>query len=248
MVPALPVSSLALLLAFILQTAAPPGWQDAKNKALDLTLAGKDLDVVALYEKFVAQYPNFAEGHVMLGAAHESVARGAMRSGAADPIALRTKHYEAAIEQMRRGLDLAGARAPFDWFRGFIDIHGIVGVNRPAEYERLVKEAVTRYPADPYAQSYLLTWLAQQGRPIDAAAKAARAAIPKTADARDALAGSLATYVRDFGRLMPESGVSALLTEASSLVDEALKMKPGDQNVLRTKTQIESLRKSAQRQ
>ena len=37
-------------------TGAPPaGWREAKSRGLDLTLAGKELEVVALYEKFVKQ-------------------------------------------------------------------------------------------------------------------------------------------------------------------------------------------------
>jgi len=132
--------------------------------------------------------------------------------------------------------------APFDWMRGFIDIHGVVGVDRPAEYERLVREAVARYPAEPHAHAYLIALLAQQGQPIAAAAGAARAAIPKTADARVALAGSLAAFVTDFGRLTA-SGAQALLAEASSLVDEALKMKPGDEGAVRTRARIEQLHK-----
>lgn len=42
---------------------------------------------------------------------------------------------------------------------------------------------------------------------------------------------------------MPASGLTALLAEASSLVDEALKMNPKDSYALRTKSLIEQLRK-----
>ncbi|HYD08423.1 MAG TPA: hypothetical protein VEC60_22010, partial [Reyranella sp.] len=125
---------LIFVLALALQAAAtdaPPGWRAAKDKALDLTIAGKDLDVLAIYEKFAAQHPKFAEAQFMLGAAHEQVARGAVRNKLPDPVATRMKHYELAITHMRRGIDMAGAGAPFDWFRGFIDIHGLVGVDRP---------------------------------------------------------------------------------------------------------------------
>ena len=220
----------------------PPGWKEAKSQALDLTLSGKDLEAIALYEKWVARYPSFAEAHFMLGAAHESAGRATIGSRVPDARASREQHYDAAILHMRRGLELAGRRAPFDWMRGFIDIHGVVGVDRPAEYERLVREAVARYPAEPHAHAYLIALLAQQGQPIAAAAGAARAAIPKTADARVALAGSLAAFVTDFGRLTA-SGAQALLAEASSLVDEALKMKPGDEGAVWTRARIEQLHK-----
>ena len=236
------ITAIALLQAGA--EAPPPGWREATSKALDLTLAGKDLELIAIYEKFVAQYPNFAEGHFMLGTAYESAARATIRSRTPDASATRAKYFETAIVHMRRGLELAGRRAPFNWMRGFIDIHGIVGVNRPAEYEQLIRAAVKQYPAEPYAHSYLLALLAEKGQPIAAAAAAARAAIPRTAAARADLAGSLAFYVKDFRRLMPESAVKALLAEASSLVDEALKLKPGDADALRTRALIEELRKA----
>jgi hypothetical protein len=242
---------LILTLAFGAQTGVtetpPPGWREAKSQALDLTLAGKDLEVVARYEKWVARYPKFAEAHFMLGAAHESVARATFGSRAPDALTTRAKHFEAAILHLRRAFEIAKGRVPFDWMRGFIDIHGIIGVNRPAEYERLVLEAVKQYPAEPHAHAYVLELLAQKGEPLDAAARAARAAIPPGADARVDLAGSLAAYVNDFGRLLPASGVKALLAEASSLVDEALTLKPGDAGALRVRTQIEQLRKASER-
>lgn len=244
------MKGLIFLVTLMLQAGAvqtePAGWRDIKNKAMDLSIAGRDIEVVALCEKFLAQYPNFAEAHMMLGAAHEQVARGAVRSGAADPLAVRAKHYDAAITEMRRGLELAGNRASFDWMRGLIDIHGIVGVDRPAEYERLVREAVTKYPAEPHAHAYLLYILANKGQSIDVAAKAARAAIPRTADARVDLAASVASFVNDYRRIMPASGVTALLVEASSLVDEALTLQPGNRDALRTRADIERLRKPPQ--
>lgn len=221
----------------------PPGWREAKSKALDLTLSGKDLEVVAVYEKWVARYPKFAEAHFMLGAAHESVARATFGSRAPDALTTRAKHFDAAILHLRHAFELAGNQAPFDWMRGFIDIHGLVGVNRPVEYERLVREAVIRYPAEPYAHGYLLALLAERGQPIDAAARAARAAIPKSADARAALSGFLTSFVGDFGRLMPASALKTLLDEASSLVDEALRLKPNHAAALRTRARIEQLRK-----
>lgn len=48
--------------------------------------------------------------------------------------------------------------------------------------------------------------------------------------------------MNDYRPLMPASGLSALLAEASSLVDEALKLKPGDAAALLTKAKIERLR------
>lgn len=238
--------ALIAALTFTLQavSADPPGWRAAMDKAMDLSIAGKDLAVVALYEPFVAKYPKFAEAHVMLGAAHEQVGRGAVRNRMPDPVAARMKHYELAITHMRRGIELAGPRAPFDWVRGYIDIHGIIGVDRPAEYERIVRESVVKYSADPYAHAYMLFVLAKKGEPLGAAAKAARAAIPKTGEARANLAGLLTSLVTDHRPLMPAAGVNAAVAEASALIDEALKMSPGDASALRVRGNIERLRKS----
>lgn len=221
----------------------PPGWRETMQKYMDLTLAGKELEAVALFEKFVAQHPNFVEGHFMLAGAHESVARATFGSGAPDAAKTRAKYFESAIVLMRRALEMAGPNVSFDWVRGYIDIHGVVGVNRPAEYERLVRDAVVRYPAEPYAHAYLLALLAQKGEPIDAAARAARATIPRTADARSAVAGSLASHVSNFRALMPAAGVNALLGEAMAFADEAVKLNPKDAHAMRTKARLEELRK-----
>jgi hypothetical protein len=218
----------------------PPGWSETKSKALDLTLEGKDLAVLAMYEAWVARHPDFADGHFRLGAAHESVARGMVTSRAPDAQPTRTKHFEAAAVHMRRGLDLAGPDASFLMMRPLIDLHGVVGLNRPTEYERLVGEGVTRYPAEPLAHAYLLAVLATKGEPIEAAARAARAAIPAGPKARVAMAGALLALVGDLGRLTPVLG-PALLPEASRLIDEALALKPGDAAALRARGNIQAM-------
>lgn len=219
----------------------PPGWPAAKSKALDLVLDGKDLEAVSVYEKWVAEHPNFAEGHFMLGAVHESVARAMFTSRVPDAAITRRKYFDAAVLHMRRALELAGREAPFWWIRALIDIHGVVGLNQPAEYERFVRKAVAEYPAEPLAHAYLLALLAGKGGPIDAVARAARGAIPKGPDARVELAGALVGFVQDFGRLTPALA-PALLPEALRLVDEALKLKPGDAAALDTRARIQSMR------
>jgi hypothetical protein len=221
--------------------APPPGWSATMSKGLDLVVAGKDLEAVALYEQFVARHPTFAEGHFMLGATHESVARAAFTRRVPDAAATRRKHLDAAVLHMRRARELAGRRAPFDWMRGLIDIHGVIGLNQPAEYERLVREGVAQDPAEPDAHAYLLALLAEKGEPIDAAARAARAAIPQGPAARVDLAGSMVGFVDTFGRLTP-SLASTLLPEASRLADEALKLKPGDKAALDLRSRIEFMR------
>ena len=224
----------------------PPGWRELESKTLDLTLEGKDLEVLALYEQWVARHPDFGEGHFMLGAAHESVARGLRTSRAPDAQATRIKHLETAAVHMRRGLELAGPDDSFLTMRSLIDLYGFFGLDRPADYERLVREGVARYPAEPLAHGYLLQVLATKGEPIEAAARAARAAIPKGPGARVELAGALVQFVRGVGRLTP-AAATVLLPEASRLVDEALKLKPGDPSALDERASIHELQSNASR-
>ena len=137
-----------------------------------------------MYEAWVARHPDFADAHFRLGAAHESVARGMGTSRAPDA---RTKAHETFRSRgphIRRGLELAGPDASFLKMRALIEVHGVIGLNRPAEYERLVREGLARYPAEPLAHAYLLEVLATKGEPIEAAARAARVAIPKGPGAR----------------------------------------------------------------
>jgi hypothetical protein len=220
---------------------SPPGWSETKSKALDLMMADKDLAAVAVFENWVATHPAFGEGYFWLGAAHEGVARATFTSRAADAQTTRTKHFEAAALHMRRGLELAGPDTSFMILRSLIDLHGVIGLNRPAEYERLVREAVARHPTEPLAHAYLLGFLATQGEPIEAAARAARAALPKGPGARVDVASALVAKVRDLGRLTPALG-PALLPEASRLVEEALTLKPGDAAALRVLGDIDAVR------
>jgi hypothetical protein len=224
----------------------PPGWKELQSKTLDLTLEGKHLEVLAIYEQWVVKHPDFVEGHLMLAGAHESVARAMRTSRAPDAQATRTKHLETAAVHIRRGLELAGPDDSFWIMRGLIDVHGVLGLDRPAEYERLVREGVTRYPAEPLAHRYLLVLLATKGEPIDAAARAARAAIPKGPAARVHLAGALVESVRSFGRLTPALA-TVLLPEASRLIDEALKLKPGDARALDVRASIHDLQTNSSR-
>ena len=212
------------------------------SKAFDSLREGKELAALAVYERWVARHPDFWEGYFALGGAHESVARAVFTSRGPDAQATRTKHFEAAAVHIRRGLELAGPEASFMDMRVLIDLYGVIGLNRPAEHERLVREGVARYPAEPFAHASLLEVLATKGEPIEAAARAARAAIPKGPGARVALADALVTNVASpLGRLTPALA-PALLPEASRLIDEALTLKPGDAEALKVRQHIESVR------
>jgi hypothetical protein len=224
----------------------PPGWADTKRKARDLTREDKHREAVALYERWVAAHPDFPEGHFRLGEAKESLAVALVVSGAPNQDAERIRHFEAAASHMRRALDLAGPAAPFLMMRALIDIHGVVGLGRPAEYARLVRAGVTRFPAEPQAHGYLLALIAAKGEPIDAAARAARAAIPEGPDGRVALAGALVAQVATRGSLT-RGLAPTLLPEASRLVDEALQVKPDHAAALRLRANILAVHATASR-
>jgi hypothetical protein len=208
-----------------------------------MTIEGKDADVVAIYEKWVADYPNFADAHAMLAGAHESLGRAALRSRAPDAANTSTAQFEIVAVHLRRAVDLTASSdaMTYDPIRSLIDIYGPLGLNRPAEYERLVGEGLKRHPADPLAHAYVIAVLARKGDPIDGAARAARAAMPKTAHARTELAAVLMAFARDDG----ETVAVALAAAALGLVDDALKLNPNDIDALEQKAEI--LRTQARR-
>ena len=223
--------------------AAPPGWSEALRQTLDLTLASKHTEVIAIMEKWVAKYPSFVEARAMLGAAHENLGRDIRVSGAPDARVKSVPHYEAAVEHFRRALDLPGAG--FDVMRALIDIHGLIALNRPAEFERLVREAVKRYPAEPGAHDYLIALVAGTEGLLDEAVRAALVALPKTADARADLAGYLFQSAKDPLQMSPD----AVLRSALRFADEALKINPAHKDALREKARIleEQARRSSMR-
>jgi len=222
---------------------SPPGWSETLKKTIDMELAGKVAEIVPIYEKWVADYPNFADAHVMLAGAHENLGRAALRSHAPDAAKTSTAQFEMAAVHLRRAVELtAGSGAMTDDpIRGLIDLYGPFELNRPAEYERLVGEGLKRHPTDPGAHAYLIALIARKEEPIDGAVRAARAAIPKTAKARTELAGHLMA----FGRDDRETVAVRLAAAALALVDDALTLNPNDIDALEQKAEI--LRTQARR-
>jgi hypothetical protein len=212
--------------------AVPPGWSEVVGQTLDRTLAGKHAESIAILEKWVARYPNFFDARLMLGGAHESLGRDVLTSGAADAREQSVKHFEAAVVHFRRALDLPGADIMA--MRVLIDVHGPVGLNRPAEYERLVHEGLKRFPAAPDAHAYLIDLLASKEAPLDDAVRAALATLPKGPDARATLAGML----YHFSREPDQPGGEAVLRVALQFAEEALTIDPTHTDALREKTRI----------
>jgi len=221
----------------------PPDWLETRTKATRFEAEGKNAEMLALYVQWVAEHPDFGEGHFELGHAHEAIARVMMMSGP-DAQPTRQRHLEASALHMRRGLELTGPDAPFWMMRALIELHDHFGLNRPAEYERLVRESVVRYPAEPGAHAYFLALLASKGIPIKTAARAARAAIPKGPEARVDLAGALVAHVAVPSFRTPALAPT-LLPEASRLIDEALTLRPGDAEALHLRAQIHDMQATA---
>jgi hypothetical protein len=228
----------------------PPGWSETSSKERDLRREGKHLEVLAMYEQWVARHPDFGEGHFNLGTAHVGVVQALAKSSAPDARTTRMKHVEAAVVHMRHAVDLAGPRFSFTAMLQLIDLYDKNGVlgglnSQPAQYERLVRESVTRYSNEPFAHALLLELLATKGEPIEAAARAARAAIQEP-EGRVSIARELVSKVQFYGHLTPALA-PVLLPEASRLIDEVLKMKPGDAEALEVRSEIQKLRKASPR-
>jgi hypothetical protein len=87
-----------------------------------------------------------------------------------------------------------------------------------------VDEGLDRHPADPFAHAYAITLLARKGEPIDGAVRGARAAMPRTANARTELAGVLMAFVQGDS----ESVGVPVAAAALDLVNDALTLDPND--------------------
>jgi len=196
----------------------PPGWSETLRSTLDMTLAGKHDEVIAVYEKWVATYPNFGDAHSMLCGAYEAKARDLMVKRVPDAGSLALKLLDQAAVHARRAFELGND--PRTAIRALIDIYGPLSLNRPAEQERAIREAVTRYPAEPLAHSEFISLLISKGEKIDPALQAARTAIPNVARARMEYADLLlaqAQHAREPYR-------TALLGEVERLAAEAKRL------------------------
>jgi len=160
----------------------PPGWHEAVRSTLDMTLAGKHDEVIAIYEKWVAKYPDFGDAHSMLCGAYEAKARDLLSRRVPDAGSLALKLFEQGASHARRAFELGDD--PRNAIRGLIDIYGPLALRRPDEQERVVREAVKRYPAEPLAHAEFILLLIGKGESIDNALTAARSAIPNVADAQ----------------------------------------------------------------
>ena len=204
-------------------TVSPPGWDATAAQLMDLELAGKLEERVAIVEPFVVKYPLFAEGHARLGGAHETVARGLMRT---DPTRARAR-FEIAATHLRRAFDLGGGRYPDTTIRGLIDLYEYA-LPSPDKWKATVLDALARYPAQPVSHWYGLQLLLRDGRAAELgpALKSARLAVPSTpSDARLELAELIVALAK---KTTSTEARATLATEALAFADETLAAHPND--------------------
>ena len=240
------VRSMAGQTARFLKTP-PPGWSEAVQTMMDLTLDGKHQEVIALAGKWAAKYPTFVDAHLMLGGGYESLGRDLLRVKKDATSAERVKLYETAASHYRRAFELGGER-PELTIRTLIDIYGSIALNRPAEKEKVVREAVVRYPASPLAHSELITLLLVKGEQpaaVEKAVAAARARLPKTVDARLDVGRQLAHLAsgRERTVTLSRDASAAMSLVALGFVNDALALDPRHVGALETKAAIERMRK-----
>jgi tetratricopeptide (TPR) repeat protein len=206
----------------------PPGWSDTLGKTLDLTIAGKHGDVVAIYEQWVAKYPNFADAHGMLGGAYESLGMDALTSRASDAALTALKYFETAATHLRRAFDLGGGETPSIAIRSLVDIYGPYRLRLPEQQAAVVREALEKYTAEPRAHGEYIKLLMVKGEKpeaVDSAVRAARTAVPKAAEPRIELAALLHQIGEEF---QGAASAPAMIGEAVSVLDEVLKANPSN--------------------
>jgi hypothetical protein len=145
---------------------------------------------------------------------------------------------------LRRAFELGGGDAPEVAIRSLIDIYGLVGLNRPDEEEKIAREAVVRYPAEPIAHAELITALLKRGAEPEAvkALAAARAALPKTAEPRFDLAHTLAFRATGpalgFKLTIPLEARMTMARMALEMMDDVLAINPTHRQTLREKAEL----------
>jgi tetratricopeptide (TPR) repeat protein len=163
--------------------ATPAGWRETTRSTLEMTLAGKHDEVIAIYEKWVANHPAFGDAQAMLAGAYEAKARDVLVKRVPDAGVVALNLFEKAAIHARRAFELGGPD-PRSAIRALIDIYGPIGLNRPEEQERVIRDAIRRYPAEPLAHSEFIALLIAKGDNIDRALAAARATLPTAAKTR----------------------------------------------------------------
>jgi hypothetical protein len=145
----------------------------------------------------------------------------------------------------RRAFELGGGESPWITIRALVDLYGFGALDRPGEQEKIARDAVVRYPAEPVAHVELITSLLKRGADAEAAkaAAAARAALPKTAEPRFDMASRLAfraAALDPVHRLtLTREARTAMGRIALGMFDEVLAIDPAHKQARREKADLE---------
>jgi tetratricopeptide (TPR) repeat protein len=177
-------------------------------------------------EKFVAAHPDFLPARMWLGTHYQDLGDG-ITDAAASSAAARTQHFKDADAQFARALTLAHDSSEAGAaLSARIGLLGTDRLNRPAEAETLARSAIARYPDQPSLVIALAGVLLPRGTvPTDAAVRRLREAAPATPEAQHAVGTCLWEIVYR-NKELPRPVAAKVLTEATSSLDAALKMRP----------------------
>jgi hypothetical protein len=221
----------------------PAGWTEAHKTMLSLLGDGKCPEAIVIGEQWVAKHPSFAEAQLALGGAYDNVASGFCgRPRETGPNS--TKQFEKAAVHLRRGFELGGGESPWIAIRTLIDVYGLLGLNRPDEQEKVAREAVVRYPAEPLAYAELISSLLRRGAEAEAAkaVAAAKATLPKTAAPRLDMARTLAFRATgqdlSFKLSFSREARMTMARIALEMLDDVLAISPGHKQALREKAEL----------
>jgi hypothetical protein len=204
------------------QTTAPSDWAATERKAKNLLFDNRNKEAIALLEPVVSKFPKFADGHVWLGSAYESLGRDQARSDAVGAL----KVLDTALLHFRQGFELGGGATPELSIRALVDLLGLL--RQEDERRKTIAAAVARHPAMPVAHWYAVGLALRDGTDVSVPLRAARAGIPQAdTAARLDYAGFLAGLADGAS----PAAQSTLVAEVNALCNEAAKARPNDQRV-----------------
>jgi hypothetical protein len=216
----------------------------ASDEWLDLQIAAGDPPARPsgpALEKFVAAHPDFAPARISL-ATHYQALGDAITERTPAAAAARTKHYQAADQQLTRAASLA--TDPLDIsnvLRAQLDLFNADRMNRPADALALARAALNKHPGDPGLYAATATLLLPSATvPTDEGVRALRD-LATTMQTRQ-LFGMFVWSAVNQNRDMPRDTAARLLTEATASVDVVLKAQPNDVDALVTKSIVLRLR------
>lgn len=201
----------------------PAGWDTVVERDTALGMDGKHTERIAILEGWVKRFPDFADAHLRLGGAYESLGRELISSPTKPDTAGGLRQFDRALAQFRRGLDLGGGTTRDITIRAMVDL--LVLLRRPDDRAAFVRDMVKRFPDEPRAHVELMRWHLESGRPGEAesAFVAGRKTVPRTDEALNALAEGIWPDIK----ALPDSAEQDRLSRLTgSVLDETLKINP----------------------